>query len=119
MSNINNEVNRLTEIFNALSNPNRLKIFMRLRTCCAPGTMCNFEDDADTCIGDLAKDLDIAPSTLSHHVKELYRAGLIKTQRRGHNVMCWIDEETLKDIAVFFNDDNVKNTSGECASNPE
>jgi ArsR family transcriptional regulator len=53
-------------------------------------------------VGELAQDLEIVPSTVSHHIKELYRAGLIRMQRKGQNVECWIDPEVLKDLKRFF-----------------
>lgn len=55
------------------------------------------------CVGELGKDLGIAPSTVSHHIKELYRAGLIKMERRGQNVECSVNPEMLSALALFFN----------------
>jgi len=93
------EIKRFAEIFKALSNPNRLRIFLRLVSCCAPGTRHTIET---AYVGELAQDLEIVPSTVSHHIKELYRAGLISMQRKGQNVECWIDPEVLKDLKRFF-----------------
>jgi ArsR family transcriptional regulator len=46
---------------------------------------------------------EIAPSTLSHHLKELNRAGLVQMQRRGKQVECWVEPATLEELAAFFN----------------
>ena len=46
--------------------------------------------------------LTLALSTVSHHGKEFYRAGLVRTQPKGQNVEPWIDPEVLKDLAGFF-----------------
>ena len=86
-----NDAERLAEAFKALSNPNRLKIFLQLMNCCEPGTVCSIKDvttnlKTKCCVGDLGDGLDIAPSTLSHHIKELNRAGLIQMERRGQGV---------------------------------
>ena len=54
------------------------------------------------CVGDLGRDLGIGASTVSHHIKELYQAGLIQTERRGQHVECWIVPETLEMLAEFF-----------------
>lgn len=93
-------------MFKALSNPNRLKIFMRLVSCCVPGTACNIQENPDSeeciCVGDLGKDLGIVASTISHHIKELRQAGLIRMERRGQKIECWIDPETLADLNRFF-----------------
>ncbi len=93
---------QLAEAFKALSNPNRLKIFQQLMDCCTPGTVCSAEAVTKSCVGDLGNGLDIAPSTLSHHIKELSRAGLIRMERRGQHVDCWIDPGILEQLSQFF-----------------
>lgn len=99
-------IERFAEIFKALSNPNRLKIFLRLVTCCPPGTIMNIDPDhcekGCACVGELGQDLEIVPSTLSHHIKELRRAGLIRMQRRGQKIDCFIDPETFQAVKNFF-----------------
>ena len=88
--------------FKALSNPNRLQIFQRLLSCCEPGTLCSADAINGFCVGELGEDLAVAPSTLSHHIKELQHAGLIKTQRRGKNVDCFVDAEKVRLLNDFF-----------------
>jgi ArsR family transcriptional regulator len=102
MSNNKNDIERYSRIFKALSNPNRLQIFLLLVSCCKPGTVCSFEDQGTTYVGDLAKNLDIVPSTVSHHVKELRQAGLIKVRRSGQKIECWIDPEVIKELEEYF-----------------
>jgi len=101
------EVEGLARIFGALSNPNRLRIFIRLASCCAPGTVCEpgtmcTQSEAVCCVGDLGEDLDVAASTVSHHLKELRDAGLMCSRRRGRRVECWIDPEVLRVLSAFF-----------------
>ena len=98
----NNKLERYAEIFKALSNPNRLKIFQSLATCCKPGTIGIIEAGNTACVGEIGRDLDIVPSTVSHHIKELRRAGLIKTNRRGQNIECWVDPGILEELKMFF-----------------
>jgi ArsR family transcriptional regulator, arsenate/arsenite/antimonite-responsive transcriptional repressor len=96
------ETERLAEVFRALSNPNRLRIFLRLITCCPPGTVHSIEPGTGSYVGDLGKELEIVPSTVSHHIKELQRAGLIRMKRAGQRIECWVDAEALKELAKFF-----------------
>ncbi len=97
---------KYAEMFKALSNPNRLKIFMRLTSCCQPGTVASINratgEIGCACVGELGKDLGIVPSTLSHHIKELRQAGLIRMERRGQKTECWIDPKTLTALRDFF-----------------
>ncbi len=55
-----------------------------------------------SCVGDMGEGMGIATSTLSHHIKELRRAGLIRMQRSGQRVECWVDPQTLRDLSEFF-----------------
>ncbi|HTY25949.1 MAG TPA: metalloregulator ArsR/SmtB family transcription factor [Desulfomonilaceae bacterium] len=90
---------QLAEMFKALGNSHRLAVFLRLASCCPPGAMAVSEPEARRFVGQLGAELDIAPSTLSHHIKELRQAGLIRMGRRGKNIECWVDEEALTTLA--------------------
>jgi ArsR family transcriptional regulator len=100
------QIKNFAEVFKALSNPNRLRMFLHLVTCCVPGTVGSFdaEDGVSACVGDLGRDLDIVPSTVSHHIKELHRAGLIRMERRGQKIECWVDPVILRGLARFFDE---------------
>lgn len=54
------------------------------------------------CVGDLGKDLGLAASTVSYHLKELRQAGLMRVERSGKTVECWIDEDAVRLLAAFF-----------------
>jgi ArsR family transcriptional regulator len=92
----------VAQMFQALSNPNRLRIFMRLVACCGVGGRWSCQQGHCPCVGELGQDLGIAPSTVSHHVKELHRAGLMRIERRGKRVDCWIEPDILARLARFF-----------------
>jgi ArsR family transcriptional regulator len=92
-------------MFRALSNPNRLKIFLKLASCCKPAPMGGLlysGDEACACVGELGKDLGIVPSTVSHHIKELHRAGLILMKRDGQTVRCSVEPRTVEELSAFF-----------------
>lgn len=90
------DLERFAEIFKALASPHRLAIFLRLVAHCPPGTTCAFDREIRECVGDVGKDLGIARTTVSHHVKELRRAGLLKVERRGRNIECRLGDETVR-----------------------
>lgn len=111
-----NDTDRYAGFFKALANPHRLKIFLRLVSCCKPGSKFPTEAGMKSCVGDLGKDLGLAPSTISHHIKELHRAGLLRMERSGQHIECWVDEVALAQISGFFKQcggvvQNVKNLS--------
>ncbi len=90
----------LARIFKALADPNRLAIFQLLRKRCGPG--CEVAaDDAGNTVSDIAQEFDLALSTVSHHIKELKNAGLIRCEKRGLWVYCAPDESVLGTIEKF------------------
>jgi len=101
-NNDNKQLEQYADIFKALSNLNRLKIFNNLATCCKPGTIGVIDADNTACVGEIGKDLNIVPSTVSHHIKELRQAGLIKTRRQGQSIQCWVDPDILEKLQLFF-----------------
>jgi ArsR family transcriptional regulator len=101
-NNRNNQIERLAGMFKALSNDNRLRIFLRLAAGCETAEACCSDGEVCACVGDLGRDLGIVPSTVSHHIKELHRAGLIRVERRGQSVECSVDAEALRVLEVFF-----------------
>ena len=102
MSNTRINIEHYAERFKALSNPHRLALFQRLTSCCAPGTSCELDHAAQLSVGQLGAEVDIAPSTLSHHLKELNRAGLVQMERRGKQVICWVEPSSLEELAELF-----------------
>jgi ArsR family transcriptional regulator len=102
MSNYLTDIQRRADMFKALANPHRLALFQRLSTCCPPGTACSTDAAARHSVGELGAGLEIAASTLSHHLKELHRAGLVQMQRRGKTVECWVETAVLRELSDFF-----------------
>jgi ArsR family transcriptional regulator len=103
MSNdLSQQLERYAGVFKALSNPHRLRIFRRLASCCRPGTIWLEPIRNSTTVGDLGRELDIAPSTVSHHIKELRTAGLIRTRRQGKHIACWVDPGIVEELREFF-----------------
>jgi DNA-binding transcriptional ArsR family regulator len=91
----------LAQVFKALGDENRLAIFQLLRERCAGGCELS-EDSADRTVTEIAKDFDLALSTVSHHLKELRIAGLILCEKRGKQVHCRVNSALLEDLAAFM-----------------
>ncbi len=49
------------------------------------------------------KGCNIAPSTISHHIKELRIAGLIHVAKKGRFTKCWVDAETVGRLTDLLN----------------
>jgi DNA-binding transcriptional ArsR family regulator len=69
----------------------------------------------DFCIcGDLVKEIGLAQPTISQHLKELKKVGLIKGKIEGTSVCYCIDEEKWHLIKLMFNKFLNKNTTEKC-----
>jgi ArsR family transcriptional regulator, arsenate/arsenite/antimonite-responsive transcriptional repressor len=91
------DVDRLARMFRALSNPNRLRLFLNLleesKLDLAKGRV--HDCFLVKLLGGLG---DIGAPTVSHHVKELADAGLIHTQREGKQLICSVDPDGLAEL---------------------
>ena len=96
------EATQLVNIFKALANNHRLKIYNILTSCCEPGSNCASDDVFSCCVGDLDSQLNIAASTLSHHLKELHRADLIHMERDGKQIHCSENTEVMTQLQNIF-----------------
>lgn len=78
--------------FGALSQGTRLEVFrqlVRLMPDAVPA-------------GDLARDLDVPPSTLSTHLAILQRAGLVQSERDGRIIRYSADVNGARDLVEFL-----------------
>ena len=97
-----NNTDGYAQVFKALANPHRLQIFTMLSGCCPPGTACSTDDIMSCCVGDIGEQLNIASSTLSHHLKELSHAGLVNMDRQGKQIICSINTDMLNNLRLLF-----------------
>jgi DNA-binding transcriptional ArsR family regulator len=78
----------------ALAHPTRLAIFRQLVRKGARGQSA----------GELARLLDVRPQTLSFHVKELSRAGLLEGRREGRNIFYAVDFEHAGRLIAYLSE---------------
>ncbi len=99
------QIEKFSTIFKALSNPNRLKILLEL-THCSVSEGCFTKsvgiDQVENCQQEFAKHLNLAPSTISHHFKELRLAGLLKMKKEGKNIIVSVDTDVIDSIKKLF-----------------
>ena len=96
---------RLTLIFKALGDPTRLRIFESLR-CCATGVEIDAAGDCRPAgalsVGEVCCRFEQHFSTVSHHLKELRLAGLIRTEKRGRSIYCSVEPTGLELLREFL-----------------
>ena len=91
----------LAKIFRALGDPSRLAIFELVREFCREDAG-QTETDIRNSVSEIAKEFDLSLSPVSHHLKELRTAGLIKCERRGQHIFCSVDPEVLGVVERFL-----------------
>lgn len=105
------------KIFKALSNEQRLKIFLMLyKQCQSSGDAASEEGitvsgKSTCCLGDgsieraftkMCDCMNLSRSTVSHHFKELQNAGLITCVREGQNFRCKVNQKVIDEIRAFL-----------------
>lgn len=78
---------KLSEQLKAVADPTRLRILQLL----PPTKDCERVYN----VSGLAEELGVPQPTVSHHLKALYNAGLVKCDKMCRDVYYWIDHETL------------------------
>jgi DNA-binding transcriptional ArsR family regulator len=55
--------------------------------------------------GDIAERLDVPPTTLSFHLKELVRAGVIESRREGRSIRYALRTDAMRAFLGFLSED--------------
>ncbi len=85
------KVEKLVEIFKALSDPTRLRL-VKLLNDCPPGVC----QGGPLCVNALAHQLGVTQSAVSQHLRILRQAGLVSGARRGTFMHYSLDPDGLK-----------------------
>jgi len=109
------KVSNYAKVFKALSNEQRLKIFLMIyNQCCAEGSKdasklkgkstscCSGAGEIQGAFTKICGCMKLSKSTISHHFKELQNAGLIICEREGQTYRCRINEKMFNSIREFF-----------------
>ncbi len=76
---------KVARIFKALSCDNRLKILKIL-------------SEGERCFGEISKNLNVDTSTISRHVSELSRVGLIRVRKDGNKKLLSIADKRVLEL---------------------
>lgn len=92
------DTKELASIYKALSNENRLEIYLQILNSYEE----NYDAGCECFVTEIIGKLKIGAPTISHHLKELSNAGLIITEKRGKYLVARINEELLKELSCIF-----------------
>ena len=91
-----NDVTILAETFRLLGDPSRLRIML----CCMKGS---------SSVGDIAETLELSQSLVSHHLRLLRGARLVRGERQAKHIFYSIADQhvsqVLQDMAVHISED--------------
>lgn len=82
---------KIAELHSALSNEKRLEIFLQI----LKSERKSFPEPCECIVSDIIGKIGIGASTVSHHLKELARAGLIETEKSGKFLVARVNRKTL------------------------
>ena len=89
----------LARVFRALSDPTRLAIYQAIRS---GGGGVYSPEQLESSISGIAARFSVSLSTVSHHIKELRNAGLVRCDKRGQTVYCSPNLEMAEVVARFL-----------------
>lgn len=99
MANYKNEIKNVLNVFKALSDLNRLRILMSLRS-------------GQLCVCQIIALVGLAPSTVSKHLSILHQADLVETEKQGkwihYRLSTAVDKRLMKWLeAALANDEKI------------
>lgn len=99
---------KLVEKFRALADPTRMRIF-RMLVCCCDAMGLDETGGVSRTSGPTAGEVCCQitgatkiNSTISHHLKELKRAGLITVERYGRRMICRANPAGVREMMGFL-----------------
>jgi ArsR family transcriptional regulator, arsenate/arsenite/antimonite-responsive transcriptional repressor len=86
------QITRYADMFSAMGTEPRLRIMQLLLSAHPDGMVA----------GDVGTELDIPPSTLSHHLDKLKNEGLVRVRRDGTFLWYSADTDALRELLGFL-----------------
>lgn len=99
------EISAAVQAFGALAQDSRLKVF-RLLVRSGPKGLA---------AGDIARELQVPPNTMSAHLAVLSRARLIASRKEGRSVIYAVDLEGTRELLSFLLEDCCRGKPQLCA----
>lgn len=88
------EESAVIKALSALAQPNRLRVFRQLIVAGKQGMT----------PGALGETFEVAPATLSFHLKELLNAGLVLQERDGRNLIYRAQVDNMNSLLAYLTD---------------
>jgi ArsR family transcriptional regulator len=85
---------QLAKIFKALSNQNRLELYLQI----VKKNETSFETEDGCALSEIMQNFNIGAPTISHHLKELSNAELVYTEKRGKFLVCKVNEALVNEV---------------------
>ena len=82
----------LTGVLKAIADPTRLQIL----------SLINSQPEGRACVCDLAASIPVSQPTISHHVKILREAGIVRSEKRGTWVWYSLNRERLDQVTTLL-----------------
>ena len=92
------ETRQLAKAFKALSNPNRLQIYLEIMQ----RRQLDSKHVSGCALTEFISCLNVGAPTVSHHIKELVNADLIRVERNGKFITCFLNETLCDQLQEFF-----------------
>lgn len=86
------DITRYADMLGAMGTEHRLRIMRALLSAHPDGLV----------VGDLGSELEISPSTLSHHLEKLKHEGLVSVRRDGTYLWYSADTGALEELVGFL-----------------
>lgn len=92
------DTKQMAKIFKALSNPNRLELYLKI----TQSHEADFDTGGECSITNIMSCFNIGAPTISHHIKELVNANLITTEKRGKFLICKVNKKLALEVSKLL-----------------